>query len=356
MKKVFFVIPNLECGGAERVTVTFAKHLKNHHYSPVILNIGPDKGKLQEFIAGELPIISLGRKSVSSSMVIVIKLLIREKPDFVFSSFNYVSVWLLLINFFIRNLKIIVRVPTMPSNILDHQTKTKIVRSLQAFLFQNAYRIISQTDEMEKEVLEKYGVSSEKIITINNPLDFEYIHSRLEDSANPFQQKNTINFLTVGNISFAKGIDILVKAFGRFDREFKNAHLHIIGRNDTNYAQNLMEMVKSSDDHNIHFLGFRSNPYIYMKYCDALIISSRMEGLPNVLLEANYLDKPIISTRCVPFVEKIISHGRNGLVIETESVEQMYQALKSILKIKSNNKIYKDQTSKALQDFESILV
>jgi hypothetical protein len=66
MKKVFFVIPNLECGGAERVTVTFAKHLKNHHYSPVILNIGPDKGKLQEFIAGELPIISLGRKSVSS--------------------------------------------------------------------------------------------------------------------------------------------------------------------------------------------------------------------------------------------------------------------------------------------------
>lgn len=356
MKKVFFIIPNLDCGGAERVTITFAKHLNKFNFSPTIINIGSDEGQLKESM-NELPIITLGKKSVFSSLILLLRILRKEKPDFIFSSLDNVSVLLLLISFLFRGSKIIVRVPTMPGNKLDDRIKEKIVRSLGIWLFRNAYRVISQTDEMKKEVLQKYNVQSEKIITINNPLDIDYMHSKLEYSENPFQKENTLNFITVGNISYAKGIDILIKAFSRFVIEHDNVQLYIIGRKESLYARKLIKIVKDTRmDVNVHFLGFRTNPFLYMKFCDAFILSSRMEGLPNVLLEANYLNKPIISTRCVPYVEKIISDGKNGFIVENENVDQMHLALKKILTIKNvANKNVMEYNSKSLNDFIQIL-
>ena len=57
---------------------------------------------------------------------------------------------------------------------------------------------------------------------------------------------------------------------------------------------------------NVNFLGFQENPYPYFKNADAFILSSRFEGMPNVVLEALSLEKTIISTsagRRIEFVK-----------------------------------------------------
>lgn len=357
MKKIFFILPSLECGGAERVTITFAKSLNQNDFSPILINLGSNEGALKESVPNYLPIISLNKKNISRSFIALLKILMKEKPDFIFSSINDISVLLLIIGLFLRKLKIIVRVPTMPSNHLYCDVKSKIIRSLEELLFKRADKIISQTDEMKKEIFETYKISSNRITTIINPLDIDYIHTKLKSSISPFpDNRNQINYLAVGNVSFAKGIDTLTTAFHQFTRIYQNAHLYIIGSYESNYAQNLIIQIKSKKlEENIHFLGFKTNPYIYMKYCDVFVLSSRMEGLPNVLLEASYLKKPIISTMCIPYVEKIVKNGLNGFTIEADNADQMYHALKKILLIKENVNPVPIYNSKSVDEFQTIL-
>lgn len=357
MKKVFFIIPSLECGGAERVTITFAKNLNPDNFSPVLINIGYDEGALRESIPRHLPIISLRKKNISGSFIALFKILKRERPDFIFSSINDISVLLLIIGFFLRKIKIIVRIPTMPGNKLYKDIKSRIVRSLEILLFKRADKIISQTEEMKKEIFETYRVGLSRITTIINPLDIEFIHTKLKSSVNPFPNDcDQLKYLAVGNVSYAKGIDVLTEAFNHFLLNYKNAHLYIIGSCESKYAKNLILQTKIKKlGNNIHFLGFKRNPYVYMKYCDVFVLSSRMEGLPNVLLEANYLNKPIISTRCVPFVEKIIQNRVNGLIVEPDNIEKLHYALREILLIKENTIPVPVDNSKSFNEFQTIL-
>lgn len=332
MKKIFFILPTLDCGGADRVSITFAKGLPKTEFTPMVINMGYKEGELKETINNVLPLISLEKKNVKFSIFSLYKLLKKEKPEYVFSSRGHVSVLILLLSVFIKNIKVIIRIPTMPSNKLYNTLKSKIISFGEILLYKKAYKVIAQTEEMKKEIIERYHISSQKTYVITNPIDKELIETKLKGSINPFSDNKTINYVAVGNVSFAKGYDILIKAFKLVLLEHYNAHLYIIGNCVGKYAQMLISKVRNENLQNhIHFEGFSSNPYIYMKYCNAYVLSSRMEGLPNVLLEANYLNRPLVATRCVPFVDRVVFDGVNGYTIDIENIEQMYLALKKIL-------------------------
>ena len=50
-----------------------------------------------------------------------------------------------------------------------------------------------------------------------------------------------------------------------------------------------------------------------------------------------YLNKPIVATRCVPYIEKVVHNGVNGYTVEIENIEQMHRALKKVISIKYKN-------------------
>ena len=54
-----------------------------------------------------------------------------------------------------------------------------------------------------------------------------------------------------------------------------------------------------------------------MKKSDALVLSSKFEGLPNVLLEALTLKKLVISSNCPTGPKEILDHGKGGLLFKT---------------------------------------
>jgi glycosyltransferase involved in cell wall biosynthesis len=64
----------------------------------------------------------------------------------------------------------------------------------------------------------------------------------------------------------------------------------------------------------VQFLGYVNNPFPYIIVSDALILSSRFEGFPNVLLEANALGIPVFSNFCLGGINEIIIPNTNGIV------------------------------------------
>jgi glycosyltransferase involved in cell wall biosynthesis len=89
----------------------------------------------------------------------------------------------------------------------------------------------------------------------------------------------------------------------------------IIGRGIL--KEELISFIKKNNlTKKIKLLTFKSNPYKYIKLCDLFILSSKYEGLPNVLLEAISLGKFIISTNCSTGPSEILTSGRGGYLFK----------------------------------------
>ena len=57
----------------------------------------------------------------------------------------------------------------------------------------------------------------------------------------------------------------------------------------------------------------------YLNQCDLFILTSKFEGLPNVLLEAQFLKKFIISTNCPTGPKEILLNGKAGDLINSNN-------------------------------------
>ena len=89
-----------------------------------------------------------------------------------------------------------------------------------------------------------------------------------------------------------KRLDIALKAYAKLSNPPK---LKLLCKKD----KALVEMIRDFElDDKVEILGFRKNPYPYIKHAKLLILSSEREGLPTVLIESLILDTPVVSTNC----------------------------------------------------------
>lgn len=77
-------------------------------------------------------------------------------------------------------------------------------------------------------------------------------------------------------------------------------------------------------------MGYKSNPYPYLKNADLFVMSSRKEGFPNVVLEALYLKTPVVASNCVDF-SRVIESGVNGYIVEKGNVLSLREGINRAL-------------------------
>lgn len=334
MNTIFVILPDLAAGGAERVVITYARLLKKQGMNVEFINLGRNEGDMQTWIEPEFRMTSFGHNRVLSAVTTLCKFMKSHPNSIYFGSREHVNLVGLLAAK-ITGSKMVVRIPNMPRNNLTKGlsgVKLKIIKTINKWLLPTAERIIAQNEEMRLQLLDFYSLKEEKVIYINNPVDEEYIHGSAKDAIDPFDS-NEINFLNVCNIAYSKGIDILVKSWRIVKEKIPNAHMYIIGRNNSDYAQDIINQASQESD--FTFLGFKSNPYPYMKYCDAFVLPSRMEGFPNVVLEAMCFNRPIASTTCVNVIKEIIQEGKNGYYCDIEDSDALANCMIEAVKLKN---------------------
>jgi glycosyltransferase involved in cell wall biosynthesis len=103
--------------------------------------------------------------------------------------------------------------------------------------------------------------------------------------------------------------------------------LHVLGR-DGGEQQSLRKLVADLDiSEHVLFWGEQANPYPFLKYCDLFVLASRWEGLPNVVLECIYLGRPIVASRTVPILERLIDQGKSGFLVPIEDEAALTDAI-----------------------------
>lgn len=77
----------------------------------------------------------------------------------------------------------------------------------------------------------------------------------------------------------------------------------------------------------VHFLGFCSNPFPYIRQAEMLVLSSRYEGFGMVLGEAMALGTPVLSTDCPTGPRDLLEGGKAGLLVPVGDVDEMARAI-----------------------------
>jgi glycosyltransferase involved in cell wall biosynthesis len=120
----------------------------------------------------------------------------------------------------------------------------------------------------------------------------------------------------VGRLSEEKGFDILLRTIRDLVDRGLDVGLIIAGEGKERKA--LEQQVGQLGLHDrVRLVGFQSDLRPLYEAMDLFVLSSRREGLPNVLLEAMALETPIIATR-VAGVPRLIANGKNGLLVELD--------------------------------------
>ena len=134
--------------------------------------------------------------------------------------------------------------------------------------------------------------------------------------------------IAVGRLSKQKGFDRLLKIVKRLNEEKFEFDLWIIGVGAE--EDKLKEYIKNNNLNNVKMLGYKKNPYKYIKEADLLVCSSRAEGFSTVVSEAVILEKVIVTTDCSGMKEILGEENEYGIVCNN-SEDDLFSSLKKIL-------------------------
>jgi len=325
--KVLFFLPNLHGGGAERVSVNIIKQLDIKKFD-ITLVLVQKEGEFLELIPDYINIINLNSKKVMFSIFSLRKVLVDLNPDILYTTSlrTHIVVYLALKG--IKNKPTVInRSPNSPKLLIENNQLSYIWKKLLEKAYLNANIIIAQTPEMQKEISSLHHIDAEKIVVLLNPIDINTMEKKVESTINPFKPE-FINVIAAGRLTEQKGFDILIKSFEKVISKNNKFRLHIIGHGLSKEKETLESLISSCNmNEYIKLLGFQKNPYKFFYYSNLYVLSSKWEGLPNTVLENLYFHKPIVATRCIPYMDTLINDGKNGLLVAVADIEALALAI-----------------------------
>jgi glycosyltransferase involved in cell wall biosynthesis len=319
-KKIYFLLPGLTFGGAERVIFTLCNHLDRSKFKPTLV-LFSQEGMPLDLLNSDVEVIDLKIDRIRYAIFKVISLIRKNKPDIVFGGWGEVSAFLSPIIPLFRNTKFVAR----ETNVVSEHVKRKEIRFFYRF-YNNFHRIIAQSDDMQKDLVENIHINPDKIVKINNPVDVEFIQKQM-NSEKKFFDSAVKNVVAIGNLSERKGFDLLLNVFAHLKNE--SIHLSILG--DGRDLAILWQQKEELGLDKVEFLGVQPNPYPFLHQADLFVLSSRYEGFPNVLLEAGVCGTYALANDCPGGINEIIQKGINGEISDIQNAGKFAERINELV-------------------------
>ncbi|RNA60789.1 glycosyltransferase [Chryseobacterium nematophagum] len=210
--------------------------------------------------------------------------------------------------------------------------------------FFNFDKILVISNKLEEEMMKltKNDSQRKKLIKIYNPIDKNDTLNKANEPIHdmPFENSHLPTFVSIGTVYPQKGYDRLLNIHKKLLDEGLPHNLIIIGDGyDFDNIQALLDKLNLQET--VKMLGYRSNPYPYLKKSDFYIMSSRHEGFPTIIAEALILNKPISATD-ISGIKDLLQDGKLGIITHN-SEDGIYTGMKKFIIEKDLAKHYEEQ-------------
>jgi glycosyltransferase involved in cell wall biosynthesis len=241
-----------------------------------------------------------------------------------------------------------------PSLVYKSRSISDIVNlSLVRRLFPSSERIIAVSIGVQKDLVKNFNIPEEKVTVIYNPYNIDDIKKKSKEEIKHkwlnHQEYKTV--VTVGRLEKQKNHSLLIKAFNKATEKLPNIRLIIIGEGSE--REKLTKLVSQLDlDNKIEFTGEKTNPFKYLSRADLFVLSSDMEGFPNVLIEAMICGCPVISTDCQSGPNEIIRNTQNGYLVPVGDIDSLSQTIVDVLQNDNLRTELKNKARETVNKFE----
>ena len=244
----------------------------------------------------------------------------------------------------ILGIKVIVRSNSSPSGWSKKFLKIIAYKTIYSL----ADEVIVNSVEFKNEMKKKFNINA---ICIYNPFNLKETQKFSKKKVNfKFFKKNFLNVINVARLNEQKNQIFLLKAIQKIN-ETLPVKLLLIG--DGNEKEKIINFINNNKMKNyVRMIGFKKNPFPYILKADLFILSSKYEGLPNILLETIAIKKPILSSNCPTGPKEILDNGKGGMLYRYKNLSDLTKKIFLFNKFKkqSNKKI--EHSYRRLDRFE----
>ena len=176
--------------------------------------------------------------------------------------------------------------------------------------------IMAVSEECKNAFLKKYPALNEKVRVMENITSPDFIKRMSEeDIIDEIKKDNSFNLVSVGRLSYAKGIDNAVRALKILhSKGLSNIKWYVVGYGGDEAM--IKSLIKENNlEDKFILLGKKTNPYPYMKVCDLYVQPSRYEGKAVTVTEAQILGKPVMITNYTT-AKSQVDNEVNGYITE----------------------------------------
>jgi len=322
LKTILFILPDLNQGGAERVITTLCNELDRTKFCPKLV-LFKKEGYYLNHLKSDVEIIELNISRIRYSIFKIIPLILKLKPEIVFTGWGEISAFLSPIIPFFSKTKFITR----ETNVVSKHVRRKEILFFYRF-YNHFHQIIAQSDDMKNDLIQNFRISENRIVKVNNPVDFDLINRMKNENNKVLYDTSYKNVVAIGNLSPRKGFDLLLKVMN----ELKNESIHLTILGDGAFKDELIQQQKQFNLSHVTFKGKVANPFAYLNHADLFVLSSRYEGFPNVLLEAGACGTYSLANNAPGGINEIIQDGINGEIFSIEDTKGFAEKMKEILK------------------------
>jgi glycosyltransferase involved in cell wall biosynthesis len=307
--KIGLFVPTLSEGGAERNMAILATELSAK--APVELVVCDKSGVYSRGIPDTVRIVDLGKRNVRSAIIPLAMYLRRSRPTALLSTLRDANIAAVIARqISLVRCKLVVRESFFPG-LNDSVRKFNWIERVSSHLYSYADTIVALCEPLARDMEECYRIPKHKIAVIGNPsVTKEITRLAAEPNDHPFFRQGVPVVLSAGRLIARKDHATLIRAFAIM-RKREECRLIILGNGpERNALQDLIRELGLEKDTDMP--GFVENPFSYMKRSSVFALTSKCEGMPNVLIQSLACETPVVATDCPGCSRVILENGKYG--------------------------------------------
>lgn len=334
-RKVCFVLPSLNGGGAERAAVQILNGLDPDKWDRSMFLSAREGAYLSE-LDPSIRLVSADRASRWSKWNALRTFIARERPAIVMSFLSYFST-LTAARMAHTGAKVVFDLQTPMSAFLtdaDYHWRRRWHKAVFSSVMRGAYGaadlIVATSQGVARDLTAGFGVDPDRMRVLANPVDIDRVRASaaepIDDAVLPSGDGPLI--VAAGRLAEAKNYPLMIEAIAELRRRLP-VRLCILGQGELEPSLRQSIAARQLTDA-IALAGFQSNPWKYIARADVFLLTSRYEGFGNVLIEAMACGVPVVATASAG-TRDIITQGVDGVLAAAHTPQAVVAAVMSVI-------------------------
>lgn len=354
MIKILFMIPNLGHGGAEKVLVNLVNNMDRSKFNVTVMTLY-DEGVHRDTLASHISYQTCFKRSFSG----VAHILKLFSPRFLYRRLVHGSYDIVVSYLEGQTARIISGCPdgAIKKVCWIHRTMTNLEDSARLFrnvneakkCYSSFDRIISVSKDVQDAFMDLYHIEAKGLVAYNTNLTDLILRLAKGSVPQAVFDASEFKICAMGTLVSVKGFKRLLNIHRKLIQRGYRIHTYILGEGpEEKILQNAAKQY--GVEKTFTLLGYKKNPYAYMKHCDLFVCSSYSEGFSTAVTEALILGIPVVTTKVSGMRELLGENQEYGIVVDNNE-QALFNGIKLIVDNQEIREHYQRQAKIKGSDF-----